>query len=499
MKKLCILLILAFPMFGTAQVNTGAIKANLNKIQQTMRKFCDSVSKEIDTANLNRYFLTQGSYERYIDQYFTNLSYNRGVLPTGNSAAVELKNNSTQLEFSLSQKVAKPNTASRILLFTEGVRAKLNSDVSQLFSGGNITTGTTFFANFAVLPAVSRRNTHIRSVQAEVDAQGNVNDLAAVLHTKRRDFVQGFCATYATEFTRKYGVILDCLEIINDSIANAHRVPCDLYSLYKRKEEMEKLLTEAGLINSKAGKISNSYKKKYTDGMYEIEAEDDSWLFAKFKWWSGGISYTRDAYDTYDEGRPLAKRFDTKNFDGWKLSLAFHWFRQYFDATEKHFLGSRYLNLSLNAGNTSNFARITNQDVVRMINRSGPDTVYTLQTVKKAKNITGKTYKTNWEYLIGGTFTGLFGNGQSTGINLRAECNVSSLSAPVYSTHMGLLLRFVNNNYDPSDKKSKAKVNIEAFIEFSDMSDVGGSGKSVWQNKVIGLGTTIPFSRIFFK
>jgi len=482
-----------------AQFAPKEIKSKIVSVKTNMTRFCDSVTSRLQTNNDSDQIISDGSYKRYIDQYFTYLSYNRGALPSGTSAALELTSNSTQIDLSIARKFEPDNPRGPITILTGGVKAKINDGISQLFSGGNISSGTTLFSNFTFLPARSKYKKNISAEIIRFDENGDtIPTPFQELKAKRAEYNTYFCQNSTQNYEAKYNSLLNCWSDIQNQLSQLS-VDCDITELLKKKEDIEKKLENAGLLALPPAKIANALKKEYTDKMYDLEAESDAWLWVKFFWWSGGIIYTRQSYDTYDEKNSLAKRFDSKDFDEVGIKITANWFKQ--KLNNSSFIGSSYFNISYEPKTTNSYLVLKNQDIFREISRSPSpaDTVYSFQTTKKAKNITNKQYKTGWQHKFSGTYTAMLGKKQKTGINLRGEWIASQLSAPIYSIHFGALLRFVNNNYDPTDKKSNAKVNFEIFIEFIDMTDVGNSRKSVWQNKVIGVNTTVPFNKIFFK
>lgn len=494
MKKAIItLLVLSFSKFPQAQIASLEIREKIESVAKSTKEFCDSTGKKLEYVRNSNDIVTDGSYKKYIDRYFTYLAYNRGVLPSGNSASLEIANNSSQLELSLSKKVDQPK--GRILLLTGGIKAKLDDGIAQLFSGSNTSSGTTFFGNFAFLPGSSSHKV-ASEVTKFVDGKKITTEFDK-LKQKRQEYQNYFCQNATVNFRSKYNALLDCWIEINKKLKTATE-GCDIAELTKKKEEIEKQLKDAGLLDLKAGKISGKMQKEYEEAMYDLETETDAWQWITFRWISGGITYNRESFDTYNESNSVAKRFGSRDFDAVGLRITAHWFREKLNVANPG--ASYYFNISYEPKTTNSYTIIKSQDILRNILRSvNPDTTYFFQSNKKAKNITGKKYNTGWEHHFSSTYTIMVGKKQNTGINLRGESIVCEFSSPVYNAHGGILLRMVNNDYDPADKKSKAKINFELFIELPDISDVGGSGKNAWQNKVIGIHTSIPFNKIFFK
>lgn len=499
MKKLLVLPLLGVLHFAHAQISTKELKDKVKLVSDSMKIFCDSVTPILLKANNLDKVITIGSYKSYIDKYFTYLSYNRGVLPSGGSASLELTDNSTQLNLSVARKFEPKDPRGAITLLTGGVKAAVSDGIAQLFSGSSLSSGTTLFGNFAFLPAranAKRRN--IASVVAEYDEDGNLLPTPFdKVKSKRARFNADF-SDEMTRYTAMYSQLIDEWKTVKMQIANAGS-NTSISGLLKRKEEIEKQLSDAGLTDKSSGKIIAALQSSYAEKLYDIEIESDAWLWVKFFWWSGGITYTRLSYDTYNEKAALADRFDSKDFDEVGFTIAANWFNQNLEQTGG--LSSTYFNISYQPKTTNNYSILKGKDISQIIYRtpSNTDTVYSLNTSKKAKNITDVDFKKGWQHTFSSTFTGMIGKDQNIGVNARADWKISDILAPVYNTHLGVLLRLSNNKYDATDKNSTAKVNFELFIEFNDMSDVAKTEKSVWQNKVIGINTTVPFNKIFFK
>ncbi|MBO9633647.1 MAG: hypothetical protein J7578_11070 [Chitinophagaceae bacterium] len=503
MKNLLIFTLVMLCLNATAQISPDLIRKKIDAVQKIMIPYCKSELATVDTTNNNpdvRKVVTLSSYKKYIDQYFTYLAYNRGSLPTGSSAALELTNNSTLLNFSLAKKIESKQPEGPLSIFTGGVKANISDGISQLFSGNNLSTGTTVFGNFAFLPA---RTKYRKNVKVEVSRWVNGEKVTRTnpYQDMRRDRqlnATQFCEYVSTEYVNKYNALVNRWEEVKSKLRYLSSGD-DTVQLNKMKDEIEKELSDAGLVKQPATKLAAAMKKEYEEKKYDLETENDAWIWVHFQWFSGGVTYTRQSYSTYDENRSLAERLNDENFDEVGFNITAQWFTQKF--REYGLFGSTYFNIAYEPRATNNFIVLKNKDITSVILRSPSpaDTVYSFQTSQKARNTTGKTYRSGWQHKISSTFTAMLGEKQQTGINLRGEWIPSDIVSPVYNAHIGALLRFVNNNYDPSDKNSSAKLNLEFFIEFNDMSDVGGSGKSVWQNKLIGVSTTVPFNKIFFK
>ncbi len=496
MKKLHLFLLLFCSSNLQAQIISELkVRRKIENVSLAMEHFCDSMVREIRAANQNNKIIMDPSYKKYIDQYFTYLAYNRGTLPIGTSAALELADKETKINLSISKKVEKGN--GKVLLMTAGVLAKLDNNTAQLFSGNTPQSGTTFFGNFAFLPGHARYK-HAKVRIAEIDPDGNVtrNYLDEIRESRVQNHLT-LCDKYCNQFSYQFNCLLD--RWLQLRKLDLDKLDCvERLKTIKELESIEKALKDAGLLDQSPARIVSKFKDEYAGQLYNIEAESEGWLSVKFFWFSGGITYTHESYETYDNNNILAKRFGSQDFDAVGFRITANWFKE--RLADEGLVRACYFNISYAPQRTNTFSILKSQDIYRDIYKNTlSDTSIYFQMNKKAKDITGKKYEENWQHTFSTTHTSMLGKDKNYGINLQAQLMVSPISEPVYSTHAGLLVRLVNNNFDPEDKKSKAKVNFEVFIEFPDMTDVEQSNKTVWQNRIIGINTTVPFNKIFFK
>ncbi len=485
-----------FNLGSQAQVDLDSInviKGKIRVIAGKMDTFCDAKISFADSG-----VLSVLSYRKFVDGYFSYLSYNKSQLPNGNAAALDLTDNSTKLNLNLSKKITSKKYNGPMLITTVGVQAKIENSVSQIFNGNTATNGTTLFANFAFLPAGQKyRHKRFKWVTTKYNPDGSITHTPFdTLNLLRDNYRKLFCIKYGDQFKDKYRALIDCWVAVNTLITTAN--DCDKVALYKRKEDMEKQLFDAGLLDKPAVKIVKGIAQEYNDGLYTIETKFAPWQFFKMWWINGGITYNRNAYDTYDKGLSTQKRFGSKDFDGVGCNILYNFFKE--KKGQHLIVGSRYFNVGYETKKTNSYSVLKSQNIFRDVNSyNNIDTNIFFQFNKSAKDISGKKYAEAWQHNFSSTYTVMFGSNANFGLNLKGQLQLSSISEPIFNTHAGLMIRMANANYDAEDKKSQTKVNFEIFFEFSDMSDVSKTGKTTWQNRTIGITTSVPFNKIFFK
>lgn len=485
-------------------------------------------------------------YNKYVENKFTYLSFERGVLPVVNSASLDISENATQLKLNFSKKITAPDGIIKGIIST-GVQAKLGDGVAELFKGSVTSAGTTFFVNGSIL----QRGYHFKTVTSRfingrevVTAFGKSKpQLIKYKRNFENKYLDGSLNSYQYFINRlkeintqiiRNQLETDCCKVVEDQIKEEHDILNNLSAveyadtiqkalhefrlkqleiercncvaavklawsnLYKEKEEIERRLQESGIIDGKTDDVVESIETKYQDGYYDLLTKSPAWEVFKLKWISFGLTYSRDTYATYDTALIFNKRFTSRDFDSWGVKITQNWFKQ--KHQQAGLIRSWYANLSYQPKRSNSYEDIIALDILKTtgIGRRG-DTSYTLQTSKKAKDITGIPFKTVWQHTFSSAFTAMLFKKANIGLNLLAQSAFSVISAPVFNTRAGVIFSIANSNYDSADKNSKAKVNFEFFIQFPDMSDVSASGKSVWQKRILGISTNIPFNKIFLK
>jgi hypothetical protein len=560
MKKYLILLFIIINCFiAKAQVdslwqrNDSIAKAKMDTLKQNFeltKENLRQVSKKINTQfELNNSgVLDPFVYNKFLAEKFTYLSFERGALASTNSASLDLSDNETQLKLTLAKRFLNPKGRINTII-SAGVKAKLGDGIAELFKGNTATTGTTLFLNFASLGTVKFRTVLSRQINGKT-----ISTPFGILKPKLKKLQNGFNEKYIEEFNFKYDRLYTRLKEIQiqfadgknnafccaklrsekkdiegelvsllakkdtskqllyliktDSFRIAQLVSeiclCDKAEsknwneLYREKEDIEKQLADIGLIGKKPEDIAKEAEDKYQADRYELYTKSAPWDWYKLRWFSGGITYTRDAYTTYDNTLSLNKRFGSKDFDSWGLKVTSNWYQE--KSQKEGFVRAWYANISYEPSLINSYSNIASQDMLKnIIAESVVDTTYIFQTSKKAKDISNIPYTTSWKHSLSGAFTAMFFEKKNVGINLLFQSQFSKLSNPVFNSHAGLIFSLVNSDYDPEDKKSKTNISFELFLNFPDMSDTGGDGKSAWQKRVIGISTNIPFNKIFLK
>lgn len=435
-----------------------------------------------------RYFSSAG-YDRFFDKYFTQIKYERESFTEGNSAALKIADSKTRLNLTLSHKANN-------FIFSVGTGLNISDNTGVIFSGDNPTAGTEISTSFSYLMPALRlltfdgydQETNYRKRHDVLDSLEEVYLLknpsyARLLNDKMR--------TLNAQIQRYQVFIRDSsgsarIGLFRDSLVNA------IDKRFKLRQEIEVL--DDG--SSDADDIANDIIKAAKERSLAKELATDGVTQFRMQWITGGITYRRDKYDTYDSLLLFSKRVDDKFFDRWTLSAAWNFFWQRTDSwiafINSKTINSFYANVNYALVRTNSFDKLKEQSLGINRYRTQSDTVYEFSTQKKLRDISGKAYKTEWFHRIGVVGTSMLGKKQFFGINLSAQTELG-LDSTVFHTRVGLLFRFKDSETE------KSKVNFELFLALNDLGDAADSKKSAWKRKEIGISATVPFSKVFFR
>jgi len=475
------------------QKKITAINSTLLK-HLTVLKAEDDLDLAKDAANGTSRLFSSRYYLAFFDKYFTLMSFDKEGIPEGNSVSLKTSSNDTKLNVNLSHK-------KKATIVNAGADLNLSNNTANIISGRNVTANSTYYLKFSFL------KTGLNKLKYDLDRRDAMRITRTVKMTE-------LTHEYNSVFKIKYSLLSTKLRA-EDSIITAlyekQMAAADktlstadqatLIAAVDEKAKAKKAITKAGLEESapeKAEKIKAQVDKE----LYDIELGANAWANFRMGWFSGAVSYTKDKYVTYDASRAFEKKVGEKLFDKWSITgnfnLLFERNSWYHNENIPKGFKSIYLNLGWTIARDNNFSSIkeselvTRQTFVRGPQASGDSTIEVVST-QKVRDITGKTFKTNWSHTVGFQSTVILGKNDFWGLNMGINGIFNPLEKPQFNTRGGLLFRFIDTN------DGKSKVNFEIFLQLRDFSDNLNSGKSAWQRKIIGISTTVPFNKVFFK
>lgn len=486
MKQLLVSAFLFLFCFAAySQVDTAKVRAIAGYVHQYR---IDQLTELSNDSAQERYF-SKGAYDRFFDKYFTQIKYERESFTEGNSAALNITDNKTRLNLTLSQKTNN-------WIFSLGTALNISDNTGMLFSKDKPTSGTEFSGSFSYLPQ------HLRFLKYQGPDQDNN-------YRKRHDLLDSLYDIYYLKNPNYADLLLEKIKNLDrlyyryDSIVANERNPVIkaafkdslVATIDKRiKANQEAQSLDDGITT--AEDFKSVLIKKAEELKINKQLETDGVTMFRFQWFTGGVSYRRDAYSTYDSLLSFSKRINSKDFDKWTLNATYNFFWQRTDSwiafRDSKFINSFYANINYALVRSNSFEDLKDQTLSITRARVQNDTTYEFATQKKVRDISKKEYTTNWTHRIGVVGTAMMGKKQFFGLNVSGQTEIKPEST-VLNTRLGLLFRFKDSETE------KSKVNFELFLSLADLSDEGKTNKSAWERKEIGISANVPFQKVFFR
>lgn len=462
----------------------------LNQVGVIIDSFRFEKIREIREDSAREQYFSRRAYDRFFDKYFTQIKYERESFTEGNSAALKVADNKTSLNLTLSHK-------SQNSIFSAGTSLNITDNSGVIFSGDKPTAGTEIFGSFSFLfPSLRKLWFDGKDMANNYRKRFNLVDSLWRVNSKRNPaYAQLLLAklhTYDSLFHRyddstSHPSPSTNIQLYNDSLVSI------IDKQVKARQELESF--DNG--RTSAAGIAESVIKYAEDASVAKELATDGVTSFYMGWLTTGLSYRRDDYATYDSLLLFSKRIADQNFDKWSINTAFNFFWQRTDSwiafRKSRFVNSFYANINYSLVRTNTFQDLDELSLSAIRTRTQNDTSYQFANTKKVRDISGNTFSQGWLNKIGFAATAMMGKKQFFGLNISGSTDIRRNHFPVLNSHVGALFRFK----DSEDEKSI--VNFELFFAFNDMTDTKQKGKSVWQQKQIGISATVPFKKVFFR
>lgn len=437
--------------------------------------------------------MPQQKFNKFIAKYFSYTVTTKAGLPDGNSVSITPTTSSTQLTANIARK-------SNNVIYNIGFIADFSNNISNVLSGSDVTSNTTFYTNISFL----------RRKHSSIDFDANVaynNNQAKII--KLREFVNNFNLKYQVTYSADiltYQTIrhnLDSMLALPTWLQQADTVATRIIILKNDLVIAIKKVKGYGfndweymykLNNHLDSDMVKNLQDSVTTLLDTMEINNNSWKKFRFSWFSGGVTYTRQQYETYDKTLAFSKRVNDLQFNNAGLTFGYNYIsqRSVANAVKSKRIESFYLSAAYSIVNDLNYSHIDDKNLVTLNSVQSGDTIYQFQKADKLKDISGITKKINWLHAFSLQTTIVIPNTNFMGINTGLSASYSKFTSPVYTGKLGLLFRLVSSD------DQKFKLSFELFLQLSDWNDSKDTGRSTWQRKTIGFNTTIPFSKLFF-
>ena len=472
------------------QANAQADTAKLRQIADSIDRYHTAALAQIPIDSISNHYFSSGGYDRFFDKYFTQIKYDRESFTEGNSAALKIADSKTRLNLTLSKKAK--NT-----IFSVGTALNITDGSGVIFSGNKPTAGTEFNGSLSYL-IPSWRFLEFQGPDQENNFRKRraVADSVWLVHSKKNP-------SYAAVLLNNQAKYDSLFHLYDSVLQNPGQANTLLYrdSLVQIIDKLQKLkLDLEAMDNGKttAQDAANSIKAAADKIAVDKELATEGVTWFRMFWLTGGFSYRRDNYSTYDSSLSFSARVGEKNFDKWTLNGTFNFFRQRTDPwiafrKRSSIINSVYANLNYSLVRTNTFEDLKEVNLGTSRAIVNDDTTYEFRTDKKIRDISGKKFESNWLHRMGIVGTFMIGKKQFFGLNLSGSTDLQMEKEPVFNSRIGLLFRFKDA------ENEKSIVNFELFTSLTDITDTKAAHKSVWQRKEIGVSATVPFQKVFFR
>ena len=526
MRKLFLISTIFFSFhISSFSQDTTRIIPKLNDVRDSITNFRTRFLADLALDSTNQNYLSPQAFDRFFDKYFTLLKYERESFTEGNSAALNVDDKASRLNLNLSY---KKNSG----IITVGTALNISDNSGLIFSGDKPTAGTEFTLSYSRLLLTSRLinfngpkmftnwakrrelidsvwrvhsqrnptyghiikrqwstiNTNIPRFETSIQAlQIHITRFTDSLNSVNQQLVSSSDTIRYRNFSDTLRIDNNALSLLQDSLVSA---------LDKRAKLVQELTTLNDTTKS-ATEIAKAIEKSVRKIEIQEQLETDGVNSFLMTWLTGGINYRRDNYVTYDSTLQFSKRIGKQLFDKWTFNGAinFLWQRTntWIEFLNSKFINSFYLNVNYSLVRTNNFEKLDEQGLNVLQSVSQNNVVYEFSSSKKIRDISGRSFSSSWIHKPGIVATLLFGKKQFWGLNLSQSSQFEKHQSPIFNFRTGLLFRFKDS------EKENSMVNFEFFFAFNDLGDTKDEGKSVWQRKQIGISTTVPFKKVFFR
>jgi hypothetical protein len=493
MKLTCLILLL----FGAgvavrAQVPLPPKYPRSHLLVDTLTVFTSRMRKVYDDSTLKtgERLFSPDYYNQFFSKWLSYVNFAKDGYPDGNSVLLAPSSSSTRLRTTLARKMSN-------VVFNAGAEANFNNNIANVFTKKDVTSATSFFSSFSILPNMSRK------IRYDVD-RGSQNDIDKLV------LLDKILASAQKRYQVDYPVDSVAYTQLWDSVTaikQAGKTPSPklLVDYYAARDKLSAYgfnenegFYDAGFFRARIKAVKDSIQQVFDS----IALNNDAIVNFKFSWFSGSFTYTRNDYTTYNGNAPFTKRIGDVPFDSLAFNAGFNFL---FERTEKYqdhhgtnfwdkkWLRSVYFTANYNVARDVNYAHLNSVNVLgTQTVPGGTDTAYLLQSQNKAINITNIPKVTGWLHTFSVKTIVVLTKSELMGFDVGFNAGYGKLVQPIYSGQLGVLFRFTDS------QNQKSKVNFELFLQLPDMADSQHSGQSTWDRKVVGINASIPFNKLFF-
>lgn len=227
--------------------------------------------------------------------------------------------------------------------------------------------------------------------------------------------------------------------------------------------------------------------------LYAIETKDVKWDYYKVKWFDLDGTIGGDKYQVFDRSMPVGQQLSPKPFTSWSGGFTFNYFES--GDPGKFLKNGYFLQWGFHLSNTNNLIGASTVDVTTTDSYDSGNKE-TTATVKKSAYRAPfiESYLRSLNFRFSSYQDAKHGsslNFYST-LGLPFDKNVLKVDKrPDVLLGTGYTLAFLDKD------KAKSVINVELFLNFSDILNSAGDDNKFYQRHQVGLRIGVPFNSIF--
>jgi hypothetical protein len=256
-------------------------------------------------------------------------------------------------------------------------------------------------------------------------------------------------------------------------------------------------ITAATDLNSFESSVTNYDASAAIDSTYKllfaIESKDVKWDYYKLKWFDIDGSIGGEKYQMFDNTLPVGQQVYPKPFTTWSGGFTLNYFES--GKPDKILRNGYFVQWGFHVSNTSNLVGASTLDVTTT---DTYDDGLKKTTTSEKKTAYAAPFSESYLRSFGFRFSAYQDEKQSSSLNfynttsLPFEKNPFKIDKrPDVLLGTGYTMAFLDKD------KAKAFLNVELFVNFSDILNSAGADTKFYQRHELGLRVGVPFNSIF--
>ena len=222
--------------------------------------------------------------------------------------------------------------------------------------------------------------------------------------------------------------------------------------------------------------LKNDWKKQRKAAQINIELTGYT-----INWWSIGYKVINKTFSTFQPSSPFGKQISKENYTSHAVSIEWNnseWSNQ---PGESH-----YLQIGVDGFLNDNKDELKRLEITETNEYGSSPNLRT--TTKKYFSYQGEYIKDLLGARIHADYFKFFFQENYCAFHVYPEIIYQKTEKPLYNVGVGFMYSFK----DKKDEKEKALINAELYFNLKDLSNIGNSGKSLFERNEVGIRFGLP-------